>query len=217
MKTVINLVIIPARKNSRRIKDKNLLKLGKKSLVEISIEFALKISDKKLIYLSTDSKKIRKLSEKYEIFCPNLRPSNLSKSNSKSSDVCLHALKNFENINNCKVKNIILLQPSSPFRSVNIFNQTYKLFNKNKKPTFTVSYLKENKIIKEDNKKLKFVSNNKKNYYKVNGNIYIIKTKDLKKQNNFFGRSFNISIIKSNKFSIDIDTVYDVENAKKFI
>ena len=32
MKTTDNLVIIPARKNSKRIKDKNLLKLGKKKL-----------------------------------------------------------------------------------------------------------------------------------------------------------------------------------------
>ena len=30
MKTIDNLIIIPARKNSQRIKDKNLLKLGKK-------------------------------------------------------------------------------------------------------------------------------------------------------------------------------------------
>ena len=52
MKTTDNLVIIPARKNSKRIKDKNLLKLGKKNLVEITIDFALKISDKNSIYLS---------------------------------------------------------------------------------------------------------------------------------------------------------------------
>ena len=54
MKTIDNLVIIPARKNSKRIKDKNLIKLGKKSLVEITLDFDLKISDKNFIYLSTD-------------------------------------------------------------------------------------------------------------------------------------------------------------------
>ena len=74
MKTIDNLVIIPARKNSKRIKNKKLIKLGKKSLVEITLDFALKISDKNFIYLSTDSKKIRKIGEKYRIFCPGLRP-----------------------------------------------------------------------------------------------------------------------------------------------
>ena len=155
MKTTDNLVIIPARKNSRRIKNKNLLKLGKKSLVEITIEFAKKIFDKNSIYLSTDSKKIRKLSNKYGVFCPDLRPSILSRSNSKSTDVCIHAIKNYEKIKNCKVKNIILLQPSSPFRSVSIFNKTYKIFIKNKKPTFTVSYLKKNRIIQNEKKRIK--------------------------------------------------------------
>ena len=216
MKTTDNLVIIPARKNSKRIKDKNLLKLGKKNLVEITIDFALKISDKNSIYLSTDSKKIKKISKKYGILCPSLRPSSLSKSNSKSVDVCLHALKNFERIQNRKVKNVILLQPSSPFRSVNIYNKTFKIFIKNKKPTFTVSYLAANKII-QDNKGLKFISNNSKKFYQVNGNLYIIKSKDLKKQKSFFGKNFNISIIKSKKFSIDIDTIYDVQKAKKFV
>ena len=216
MKTIDNLIIIPARKNSQRIKDKNLLKLGKKSLVEITLDFALKISDKKFIYLSTDSKKIRKIGKKYKIFCPSLRPASLSKSNSKSVDVCLHALKTFESFNNCKVTNIVLLQPSSPFRSVNIYNKTLKIFDKNKKPTFTVSYLTANKII-QNNKGLKFVSNNSKKFYQVNGNIYIIKKKDLKKQKSFFGKNFNISIIKSKKFSIDIDTIYDVQKAKKFV
>ena len=216
MKIVNNLVIIPARKNSKRIKDKNLLKLGKKSLVEITLDFALKISDKNYIYLSTDSKKIRKIGKKYEIFCPSLRPSILSTSNSKSVDVCLHALKTFEKIKKCTVNNIILLQPSSPFRSISIYNKTLKIFNENKKPTFTVSNLIENKII-QNHKGLKFVSNSQKNFYEVNGNIYIIKTKDLKKKKSFFGKNFNISIVKSKKFSIDIDTVYDVQKAKKFV
>jgi len=216
MKTIDNLVIIPARKNSKRIKNKNLVKIGKKSLVEITLDFALKISDKNSVYLSTDSKKIKKLARKYGIFCPGLRPLSLSTSDSKSADVCLHALETYETLNNCKVKNIILLQPSSPFRSISIYNKTFKIFKKNKKPTFTVSYLEKNRII-QHNKGLKFVSNQKKNFYHVNGNIYIIKKNDLKKQKSFFGKNFNISIIKSKKFSIDIDTVYDVQKAKKYV
>ena len=216
MKKIKNLFIIPARKNSRRLKNKNLTKIGKKRLVELSIEFALKVSKKENIYLSTDSKIIQKIGIKYGILCPKLRPAKLSRSNSKSSDVCLNALRNFEKLYNCKVENIVLLQPSSPFRSLNLFNKTYKIFNKNKKPTFTVSFLRENKILESLGKNIKFISKNNKNYYQVNGNLYIIKSKDLIKQKNFFGKSFNISIIKSNKFSTDIDTIYDLEKAKKY-
>ena len=210
------LGITLARGGSKGIENKNIALINNKPLIYYTIKEALKSNFIDDYVVSTDSKKIRKISQKYGIFCPSLRPSSLSKSNSKSVDVCLHALKTFESIKNCKVKNIILLQPSSPFRSLNIYNKTFKIFNKNKKPTFTVSYLTANKII-QNNKELKFVSNRSKKFYQVNGNIYIIKTKDLKKQKSFFGKNFNISIIKSKKYSIDIDTIYDVQKAKKFL
>jgi len=51
------LIIIPARKGSKRLKNKNVLKLGSKSLVEKTIIFAKKLVTKNQIILSSDSKK----------------------------------------------------------------------------------------------------------------------------------------------------------------
>ena len=55
------------------------------------------------------------------------------------------------------------------------------------------------------------------NHYVVNGNLYFIKVDDLKKNKNFFCKKFNISITNSKKLSLDIDTIYDLENAKSII
>ena len=94
-----NLIIIPARKNSVRLKNKNILKIGNKTLIEHSIIFAKKISTNTNILVSTDSKKIRDISLKNNILCPWLRPNKLSSSKASTDDVVLHALNWYEKKN----------------------------------------------------------------------------------------------------------------------
>ncbi len=217
MKQEDTLYIIPARKNSKRLKNKNLLRLGNKKLIERTIEFSLKISKSSNIYLSTDSREIQKIGRKYGIYCPNMRPSHLSNSNSKSSDVCIHAIHTFEKKKKIKIKNIVLLQPTSPFRSLKLYHQTFNLFKKNYKSTVTVSPLNNNKIINNSGKTLKMFTNKNSGLYEINGNLYIILANELKKKKSFFSKDLNISITKSKKLSLDIDTIYDLEKAKKFL
>ena len=90
------LVIIVARKGSKRLKNKNLILLGSKNLVERSIIFAKKLVGYRNIILSTDSEKILEIGKKHKILTPWLRPINLSKDSAKSVDVVLHALKWYE-------------------------------------------------------------------------------------------------------------------------
>lgn len=217
MKNIKFLAIIPARKNSKRIKNKNLIQLGKKKLIERTIDFALKISDKNFIYLSTDSTLIQKIGKKYGIYCPNLRPSHLSKENSKTVDVAIHAIKEFEKKKKLKIKNLILLQPTSPFRTLNLFKKTYNKFKKNFRPTITATPLFQSKIVKKIKGKFSLLNNKVKNYYEINGNIYIITTEKLKTKKSFFSSPINIVITNSKKLSLDIDTIYDLEKAKNYL
>ena len=211
------LIIIPAIKNSKRIKNKNILTLGKKKLIEHTIDFALKIAEPKDICVSTDSIKIKKIANKFNVFCPKLRPKNLSTADASSADVCINEIKNYEIFFKKKIKYIVLLQPTSPFRSVTLFNKTKKIFQKNHRPTYAVSKVSNMKYL-YSNKKKNFFLSNKKNYFEINGSMYFISKKDIIKKKSFFHfKNFNISIFKSNKYSIDIDTIYDLEHAKKFI
>ena len=47
-------VLIPAKKQSTRLKNKNLLKINKKSLLQITIESLNKIKNLQNIYISTN-------------------------------------------------------------------------------------------------------------------------------------------------------------------
>ena len=207
-----NLVLIPARKNSKRLKNKNLLKIGNISLVERSLKFALSIENKNNIILSTDSNVIRKFAKKYKIIFLGLRPRQLSSSSSTSADVCIYEVKRYENYFKKKIDNIILLQPTSPFRSIKFFKKTFKIFKKNFLPTISVKSIYGEIIFKQKKNKTQLVSL-LKDHYKPDGNLYIIRKKDLFKHKSFIVNSCNLSFQKSKKNTIDIDNIYDLESA----
>ena len=60
------LCLIPARKNSRRLKNKNFLKINGEMLIEKTIKLALKIKSFNEIIVSSDNQKINKLKNKYK-------------------------------------------------------------------------------------------------------------------------------------------------------
>ena len=58
------IAFIPARKGSKSIKNKNLKLINKKSLVELTIDQAIKSKIFKRVILSSDSKKILEIGKK---------------------------------------------------------------------------------------------------------------------------------------------------------
>ena len=207
-----NLIIIPARKNSVRLKNKNILKINNKTLIEHTITFAKKICSNAPILVSTDSKRIRKISLKNKILCPWLRPKKLSTSQASTDDVVLHALNWFEK-KNFLVDFITILQPTTPFRSkktyFNCLNKAKKYPNSTiitfKKKTKKIYQLKHSKTILE-----------KINYLEPNGSIYIISSKKMKKNLKIYSGDIKAEIIVNEKENIDIDYKKDYINASKF-
>ena len=61
------LAYIPARKNSIRVKNKNISKLNGKPLITYTLKAAKKSKHVNYIYISTDSLKVKKLTEKEKI------------------------------------------------------------------------------------------------------------------------------------------------------
>ena len=88
----MNIVtLIPARSGSKGIKNKNIVKINSKPLIAYSIILA-KNSNllKNEVYVSTNSERIKKCSEKYGAKVPFLRPEKLAKDNSNDLDVFKH-------------------------------------------------------------------------------------------------------------------------------
>ena len=189
------LAVIPARGGSKRLKNKNILKVGKKSLVIRTIEFARKIPNTHII-VSTDSKKIAKtLKDKINI--PWLRPRRYALDNSSSESVALHALRRYEKLVK-KIDGILLLQPTTPFRNIKTLIRVLKLFKKNKRKNY-VSVSKTNGSLS------------------LNGSFYLISSKELKREKSFVTKNSVGIILKNRKERIDIDTISDLKFARSYL
>lgn len=209
------LVIIPARKNSKRLKNKNLLRINKKSLIQRTIETALKITNNKNILVSTDSKKILKVAKHNRVLAPWLRPKILSSDKISTEKVVIHALnwfeKNFEKVN-C----LLLLQPTSPFRKIKSILDGLHLFSKNTSHSIiSVKNIDPSSkyfcLNKKDNKLLN-LQNNK--YFKPNGSFYIINPRILRIKKTFYIKKLKGLVLNSKKENIDIDDFYDLKIAR---
>ncbi len=124
------LALIPARSGSESIKDKNIKFYKGKPLLAHSINIAKKSSLINKIIVSTDSKKYKKISEKFGAEVPFLRPKKISSSKSLDIDFIKHCFNYLENLNYFPDV-IILLRPTSPNRKVKTLDKGIKFFLKN--------------------------------------------------------------------------------------
>jgi CMP-N-acetylneuraminic acid synthetase len=189
------LVYIPARSGSKSLKNKNVKKICNKSLIELSYEFAKKIKIKKIIFISTDKKEY--LVKNYNHF-NYLRPKKISGDKSPIIDGILDCLNFFEK-KKIFPKNVLLLQPTSPFRSIIEFKKGIDVFfKKDLESLVGVTKMKEH-----PNECLKKIGNNwypllsktsikkqrqeyNQNFYFIDGSFYIAKVDFLKKKKKFF-------------------------------
>jgi CMP-N,N'-diacetyllegionaminic acid synthase len=195
------LALVLARKGSTRLKNKNILKLNGKYLVEWTFKQLSKKSIKKLfvdVLVSTDSKKILSLSKKYKLLSPWLRPKSLSNKISSSAQSAMHALNWYES-NKEKVDGLFLFQPTSPFRNDKKIILATKIFFKTNKQVVSVCSRQLHKLNKNS----------------INGSIYLTPTNILKKYNTFSKKGFTPLKMFSRLENIDIDTKEDFERAKK--
>lgn len=197
------LALVLARKNSTRLKNKNILILKNKPLINWTLDFLKKKKINKYftdVFVSTDSLKINKISRKYNFLSPWLRPKKLSGRYSSSATTALHALKWYEK-NVQKVDGLFLFQPTSPFRKEKKIVEAINLFVKYKKQIVSITSKKTAKFKKGQ----------------VNGSLYLTPTEILKKKKTFNYKGFFKIKMASQKENIDIDTIDDFNNAKKYV
>jgi len=211
------LVLVLARKGSKRLKNKNILKINNKSLVARTIHFAKKLPYVTKIMLSTDDSRIAKIGKKNKIYVPWLRPKIISGQNTTSEKAALHAINWYEKKVE-KINGVLLLQPTSPFRSLSIFKTIIKMYKKNYKKNYvSVSQSKRNSKLYSFKKVLNTKDRKNKKFYKPNGSLYLISPKKLKKQKVFVPKDSIGILFKNKKDQIDIDNKFDLSYAKSFI
>lgn len=157
-----NYAFIFARGGSKGLKNKNIKLFNGKPLIYYSINLAKKNKKIKKIFVSSDDKKILKISRKYgaEII---LRPKSLSRDNSPELSAWKHAI-NFLKEKGENFDNFISLPCTSPLRNSKDINNALQKVNKKKDLVIGISKTNKNpkfNMVKKINKKIKLLMSGK--------------------------------------------------------
>jgi len=211
------ICIIPARKNSKRIKNKNLLKIRGETLIDICIKLSIKSNLFEKIILSSDSNKILNIGKKYKILTIK-RGEKISEDKSTTDSVVRDVVSKAK----FKFQNIVILQVTSPLRKIETLRNFLKHCIKKKlSHCLSVSVINDN--ISEKNKYFKPLGKNlrrsqlRKPYIYENGLFYFVKKEHFLKRNKIYPTK-NWNFFITDKYeSIDINELNDYLVAKKFI
>tara|TARA_R110002020_G_scaffold411951_1_gene621535 strand:- start:126 stop:770 length:645 start_codon:yes stop_codon:yes gene_type:complete len=99
-------ILIPARKGSKRIPNKNIVEVNGRPLISYTIKTCLELTDE--VYVSTDCEQIEELARKYGAKTIK-RPSELSTDQCPAGPVVEHFLETVEGVDS-----FVFVQPTSP-------------------------------------------------------------------------------------------------------
>ena len=222
------LALILARGGSKRCPGKNIRNLGGKPLIEWSIDSAKKVSEISDILVSTDDEAIAEIAKKAGANVPWLRPSSLSTDTATSIDATIHAIDWYE-LEQGYLDAILLLQPTSPFRTSKTILAGIELYKSNKVDSvvgvskahshpewaFKISHgILEPFFNRQSISKR---SQDLSPAFIANGAFYLTSVETIRNEKTFFPEKTAPLEIESHKEALDIDDEWDFQIAEKMI
>ena len=221
----MKIAVIPARKNSKRIKNKNIKNFLGKPILERTIEKLKKSKFFDLILVSTDDIKIKKLALSCGAEVPYLRSKKLSNDHATIGEVMQDAAKFIKKKWN--VEYLCCVFATSPFLQKNKLLEGYKILKKKKKSfVFSASKI-DNTVLRSfyahSNNGLKMIlpksylsrSQDLKNLYCDSGQFYWGNINSWIKKEKIFYKNSSIVEIPS-YLNHDINTADDWKYAENF-
>lgn len=221
------LVIIPARGGSKGIPHKNIKDLNGKPLIYYTIDVARQIVGDEDICVSTDDNEIIKCVEGYGLKVPFVRPAELATDTAGTYEVLTHAL-NFYEQQGKYFDVVLLLQNTSPFRTVEHVKEALKLYTSDIDMVVSVNETRTNpyyNCVEEDqNGYLKKTLNSKiltrrqdaPVTYEYNGAIYVMNAERLKAMH-YSKFTKTVKYVMDEIHSVDLDTMLDWKYAEFII
>lgn len=210
------LYLIPARGGSKGIPHKNIKLLDGKPLIQYSIDVARQLAEDNDICVSTDDIEIKTVAENLGLEVPFLRPDYLASDTAGTSDVIVHAL-NFYSNQGTNYDVVVLLQPTSPLRTVQnikdclaLYDDTLDMVTTVKESSVSAVLCRENQngfleqVIGENNVRRQDAAK----LYEYNGAVYVINS-DAIKEKGLGGFTKIKKCVMDEKSSVDIDTMLD--------
>lgn len=121
------LGVIPARKGSKRVQNKNMKIIGGKPLIYWTIKYALESNLIDSIVVTTNDNKVKAYCEDFNVIIDD-RPSELSTDTTTLTEVMQYI------VNKYSCENVVILRPTSPIRINGIIDKcinSYRKYNLN--------------------------------------------------------------------------------------
>lgn len=203
--------LILARKNSERIKQKNMVIFDGKPIIYWTLKSAFSSRVFNKVILSSDWDDLLRYSKlKFKNLIVNKRPRYLSRSKIKSEKVIKYLLEKYK----ISKGYTVLLQPTSPLRKLSYIKIMLRIALKNNLNTLhSISEIKNKTYIKKNNHFFKVPENKKKKNFYLNGSIYVFSNRYFKKNNSLKEDKGNY-FFNEKKYSLDLDTLKDLKNFK---
>ena len=221
------IALIPARKGSKGIKDKNIYPIRGRLLIDFTIDAAISSKIIDHVFVSTNHSKIQEHCDLKEVTVIK-RPNSLSKDSSTAVDVVCHFL-DYLNQKEDHYKEIdffiTYLQPTSPLRTTKHIDESFKLLKKNRSSTLISvvenSHTPYKSFLIKGNKAESLFDESMTNFnrqslpptYRANGSIYtFLKSKFI--ANKGFPSNGSTAFIMKPEDSLDIDSYDDIDTLK---
>lgn len=218
------LAIIPARGGSKRLPRKNILPLGSKPLIGWTIEAAQNSCYIDDIFISTDDQEIADVAGQWGVTVPELRPEELSTDIATTKSVLLYTLEKYGKGSDI----VILLQPTSPFRTALHIDEAIESLNERsafsivsvtpcEHPPEWMNKLPENNSMKSFIRSTEGSrSQDLGESFRLNGAIYVFDAHAVLASGDIGYREDTYAYKMSNEYSIDIDNQIDFDMAEFF-
>lgn len=222
------VALIPARSGSKRLPGKNIKLLDGLPLIAWTIRAARASGCFNDILVSTDDAEIADVARAWGASVPWLRPTELATDTARSVDVVLHALDRYEQEHGT-VGGMMLLQPTSPFRSSSTIQEAAcRFFDLGADPPVVSVSQAENHpawtFSIEDSRmqpfcgwgSLQLRAQDLPLAYTLNGAIYVFAPARLRAKQSIFSEDMHALIMLDHKESLDIDTMEDWDAAERW-
>lgn len=225
------LAIIPARGGSKGVPQKNIKNLNEKPLIAYTINTALKSNVLSHVLVSTDDYKIRDVALEFGADVPFLREPEFATDHAPAIPMLKHVLINAERYYNISFDAVLMLQPTSPFKTVFDIDNSINMLLETSDADSVISVVS---VGAYHPARMKFIRNGVlidpefceayenqprqelEPMYIRNGAIYLVRRNTLIINNSLKGRK-SLAYLMPPERSINIDTFEDFEKAEELM
>jgi len=220
------LGLIPARGGSKSVPHKNIAMLAGEPLISYTIRAALESEMLDRLVVSTDSAEIADVALSFAAEVPFMRPDELAQDDTPGIEPPIHALEWLVANEGYRPQYLMLLQPTSPFRTAEDIQAAVRILQeKDADAVVSVCEVHDHpywtKRVEADGRLVDFLALDREYArrqelppaYVLNGAVYLARAQMLLEQRTYYARD-TYAYVMPRERSLDIDSAWDLHVAE---